>query len=100
MNNYVLLKLDIDSPQVEQGTFDYILNNNSFEGISISDEIFYEHHIYYNYLMSNWRGEDAAKTSMKDSYKMFLNLRLKGIRAHSWIYVDSIPDIRVKYCSK
>jgi len=85
-DDYVLLKLDIDSPRVEQGTIDYILEHNNNGGsFNIIDEIFYEHHILDNYLMSKWWGAGAAKTSMEESYRMFLNLRLKGIRAHSWI---------------
>ena len=104
--DYVLFKLDIDQPDVEHGTIDFILNDpNNF-----IDEIAFEHHGKYlmglatlmlvlyasashiqysitavggNYLMEEWHVSN--KFSIKDSYDLFLKLRQKGIRSHSWI---------------
>jgi len=89
--DYVLLKLDIDAPTVENGNIDYLFQtqpHNSEEEdqfFNVINEVVYEHHIYDNYLMRDLWGTKASRDSMEDSYRMFLNLRLRGIRAHSWI---------------
>mmetsp|Transcript_3956 Transcript_3956/g.5709 ORF Transcript_3956/g.5709 Transcript_3956/m.5709 type:complete len:453 (-) Transcript_3956:75-1433(-) len=81
--DYVLFKLDIDSHLVEANTIEHILNDpNNF-----IDEIAFEHHVSGNYLMRREWGDiggDVAK-SMRESYELFLRMRMKGIRAHSWI---------------
>jgi hypothetical protein len=85
-NDYVLFKLDIDSPKVEDGNIHYIIDdpNNNI------DEVFWEHHVRGNYLLTEWRGLDnneeyLADVTLRESYEFFLKMRLKGIRAHSWI---------------
>jgi hypothetical protein len=36
--------------------------------------------------MKEWGiSEDTNKITLRESYDLFLNMRLKGIRAHSWI---------------
>ena len=82
MEDYVLFKLDIDSPHIEDNTIDYIINDPN----NIVDEVAWEHHIGGNYLMREWGPEsDLAKFTLRQSYELFLKMRLKGIRAHSWI---------------
>ena len=90
-NDYVLFKLDIDSPKVEDGNIFYILDdpNNNI------DEVVWEHHVRGNYLLTEWRGggrtdqEDnenlLSQLTLRQSYEFFLRMRQKGIRAHSWI---------------
>jgi hypothetical protein len=80
--DYVVFKLDIDQPNIEHGTIDYILNDpNNF-----IDEIAWEHHISGNYLMEEWGPHRFDnKFSLRASYEIFLKLRQKGIRSHSWI---------------
>lgn len=82
-HDYVLFKLDIDSPMVESGNIHYILN----QSFSIIDELFWEHHIRYNDLMRPEWGPPALlpAITLRESYDLFLRLRQKGIRAHSWI---------------
>jgi hypothetical protein len=83
LDDYVLLKLDIDMPDVEQAIIDFILQNPE----SPITELVWEHHISGNYLMEEHWGqlETLDQASMYDSYKYFLQLRQKGIRAHSWV---------------
>jgi len=82
--DYVLFKLDIDSGPVEQGTVDFLLDplNDELEYI---DEFLWEHHVD-NYIMNGHWGEgvDYTKT-IHDSYQLFLQMRQRGVRAHSWI---------------
>ena len=80
-NSYVLFKLDIDSPSVENGQIDFILNDLNSSII----ELAYEHHISGNIIMRPYWGILDKNVSLKDSYEMFLTLRQKGIRAHSWV---------------
>jgi len=85
-DDYILFKLDIDSPQIEQGTIDFILNDPD----NFIDEVVWEHHISGNYLMTEgefgWGpAHDQAQVTLRESYDLFLRMRNKGIRAHSWI---------------
>jgi len=95
-DDYVLFKLDIDSPQVESGNIDYILrelkNININSGTDSTtkqlhiDELFWEHHISGNYLMTEWGDPSQLDSiSLRESYYNFLQMRQKGIRAHSWV---------------
>jgi len=82
-NDYVMFKLDIDRPAIEQGIIDFILRDD-FPS-SVIDEMFWEHHISQNYLMfEHWKATATPNTTFRNSYELFLNLRKKGIRAHSW----------------
>lgn len=67
-DDYVLFKLDIDSPGVEEGNIDYLLSSES-DIMDYVDEFFYEFH---SDELSKW-------------YKVFLKMRMAGVRAHSWI---------------
>jgi hypothetical protein len=80
-NDYTLFKLDIDSPYVEEGTILYILNQTEER---VVDELLWEHHCNSYLLKLEW-GKDPKRKSIWESYNLFLQLRHKGIRAHSWI---------------
>lgn len=106
-NDYVVFKLDIDAPDVENRIVDYMLG---WHNVGLVDEFLWEQHVT-NYLMaSRWKGsqvlfetmpnaanelpppqpadtnilQDATK-SIADSYNYFLRLRKLGVRAHSWV---------------
>lgn len=83
--SFVFFKLDIDSPIVENGQIEFILNDPK----NTIAELAYEHHIVGNYLMYPYwiqaSAFDNTSTTMAESYELFLKLRKKGIRAHSWI---------------
>jgi len=80
-NDYVLLKLDIDSPTIEVGSILHILDDPDNQ----IDEIFWEHHISGNYLLTREWGKRNPKTTIRESMDLFLRMRQQGIRAHSWI---------------
>lgn len=82
--DYVLFKLDIDSGNVEKGTIDHFLSDDN-DDIDYIDELFWEQHVR-NYIMApSWRDSIDKTLSIADSYRYFLRLRQKGVRAHSWI---------------
>lgn len=82
-DDYVLFKLDIDSPLVEDGSIRYILESDTIR----VDEIAWEHHVKGNPIMrQTWlKGGVMADMTLRESYDLFLRMRLKGIRAHSWV---------------
>lgn len=81
-DDYVLFKLDIDSPHVENGNIDFILQDEDTH----IDELVWEHHVAGNYLMTEWGDPKLLdQVSLRGSYDYFLKMRQKGIRAHSWV---------------
>ena len=82
IDDYVVLKLDIDSSDVETAIVDYMLQ---WDKLNLVDEFLWEHHVT-NYLMAPFWGHTQDKTrTIADSYHYFLRLRQRGIRAHSWV---------------
>jgi len=82
--DYVLFKLDIDSKLVETAIVDHLLSDDN-DDLSYIDEFVWEHHVD-NYLMASaWRSSRDMTKTIADSYKYFLKLRRKGVRAHSWV---------------
>lgn len=85
INDYVLWKLDIDSPDVEDGSIQYLLLHDDIH----VDEIAWEHHVRDHPVMGKiWamgNGPPPASLTLRQSYDFFLKLRQKGIRAHSWV---------------
>jgi len=82
--DYVLFKLDIDNGPVEKGTIEHLLEDGN-EDIEFIDEIVWEQHVD-NYIMNPWWGETIDEgMTIADSYQYFLKLRMKGVRAHSWV---------------
>jgi len=83
--DYVLFKLDIDSYGIEVGTIEYIINDPD----NFIDEVVFEHHVSGNYLMRPEWGDTIAgsgeEVSLLESYQLFLAMRRKGIRSHSWV---------------
>jgi hypothetical protein len=80
--DYVLFKIDIDDPKTELEIINYILDDSQ----SCITELVWEHHISGNYLMSEWgKMEDRDQSTLRQSYDLFVRLRRKGIRAHSWV---------------
>ena len=85
--DFVVLKLDIDSPSVELPILLDLLNNP--ELLELVDEFFFEYHVSFAPMNPSWYGSADPKTvtndTLADSYKVFKALREKGVRAHSWV---------------
>jgi hypothetical protein len=83
-DDYVVFKLDIDSKAVETSIVEWLLADSN-DDLDWIDELFWEHHVD-NYLMNpNWGNTADMTKDLRDSYDYFLQLRRKGVRAHSWV---------------
>ena len=80
--DFVLVKLDIDTPSIEGPLMAQILRNQSIS--SRIDEMAYEHHVYVPEMESSWRLGPKHPEHLMHSYQLFSELRRLGIRMHSW----------------
>lgn len=78
-DDYVIIKLDIDTPSLENNLANQVLNDPSIS--SLIDEMFYEMHVSVNEMRPFW-GSPGGQ--LKDTYVFFTKLRQLGIRMHSW----------------
>ena len=80
-NDFVVFKIDIDTPSLEEPIVYELLNNT--HALSLVDEMFFEHHVDIPEMYPYWGGGMAARLS--DSYALFLRYRRAGVRIHSWV---------------
>lgn len=79
--DYVILKLDIDTPVIEQTIIETLTRRPSLA--SLIDELFFEYHFYFDGINFGWGRKvygdvDSALATMH-------RLRALGIRSHFWI---------------
>ena len=79
--DFVVFKLDIDTPFTEKRIIIDILNNPHYA--CLIDELFFEHHAEIG-AMKYWWGTAKVEGSLRDSITLFQALRRAGIRAHAW----------------
>ncbi len=79
--DYVVLKLDIDVPDIEGPLMQQLVDDGSLQ--LLVDEMFFEHHVSVQAMWKLW-GSQQFPQSLKDSYRLFRYLRSRGIRMHSW----------------
>ena len=78
-NDYVIVKLDIDTPALENSLIRQILNDSALH--TLIDEMFFEMHVSVEEMQVYW---GPTPGTLKDSYVLFTELRRLGIRMHSW----------------
>ena len=78
-DDHVIVKLDIDSFQIENNLIHQVINESRIH--SLIDELFFEHHVAVKEMLRYWRSPPGA---LRDSYILFTKLRQLGIRMHSW----------------
>lgn len=94
--DFVVLKLDIDNPVIEEALVAQILAEPQLQ--CLIDELFWEHEVLYSPMVHyGWKirqapnfvklpGETRSRRpTLTDSYRLFGELRALGIRAHSWV---------------
>ena len=82
--DFVAVKLDIDSPKVEWKLIEQLFEDVELQGLI--DEFFFEHHVLENPAVPlGWHMSPGMDQTTAQSYKVFLKLREKGIRAHAWV---------------
>ncbi len=79
IDDYVIIKLDIDAPMLENGFIQQVLDDKSIS--SLIDEMFFEMHVSVNEMKVYWGNQPGE---LKDTYVVFTKLRQLGIRMHSW----------------
>ena len=80
--DYVLLKIDIDTTPVEEALVEQILASDELLGLI--DEFYFEHHVNTRPMYRHW-GNLSVSWSLADTYRIFTALRSKGVIAHSWV---------------
>jgi hypothetical protein len=79
VNDYVIIKLDIDTSHLENQLVQQIINDQKI--YSLIDEMFFEMHVNIKEMQPYWLSPPGE---LKDTYILFHKLRQLGIRMHSW----------------
>jgi hypothetical protein len=80
--DFVAVKLDIDTPSVENALIQQILGDR--EVYSRIDEFYFEQHVNFAPLVAWWQKTIDVDKTLATSYDLFVELRERGIRAHGW----------------
>jgi hypothetical protein len=81
-DDFVIIKLDIDTPSVELALVQQLLQDDSLN--RLVDSFYFEQHVYLGELAHYWRKRGMA-CSVQDSLELFAAMRKRGIPAHSWV---------------
>ena len=82
--DYVVLKLDIDTPTIERALIDQMLADSEVR--SRVDELYWEHEVHTSPMVhQGWGAHGWPNETLAQSYELFTRLRELGIRAHSWV---------------
>ena len=85
--DFVVFKLDIDSPLVEIALVKQLMADPQL--IELVDEFYFEHHVSGSPMQRHGWGDlqnsAADLSTLPESYELFTFLREHGIRAHSWV---------------
>lgn len=84
--DFVVLKLDVDNCTLERQLLHQIMRSDALT--ALISELYFEHHVIDSPMNAHaWKleREPACDESLADSYRLFSQLRARGIRAHSWI---------------
>jgi len=80
--DFLVLKIDIDSPNIEDAFIEQILADP--ELMTLIDDMFFEHHVNVPE-MGPWGIPATHPVYLNATYRLFRKLRLGGIVAHSWV---------------
>ena len=80
VDDFIVVKVDIDTPSIEEPLIAQILDD---EGLSeLIDELYFEHHVLLSPMRKWWAtGLNDTGCAVQDSYALFHALRQRGIRA-------------------
>lgn len=80
-DDFVVVKLDIDTSHIEVPLAKQLLEDDSLH--EIVDQFYFEHHVKLQELARYW-GRSMSGT-IKDSFDLMNGLRKKGIASHFWV---------------
>ena len=85
-DDFVVVKLDIDTPAVELPLFRQLLEDKDGIYSKIIDQFYFEHHHFLGDLAPDWKcgRPNKCNGTVADSLEMFSTLRKNGITAHYW----------------
>ena len=75
VDDYVVVKLDIDKPVLENALMKQLTDDSS-GARRVIDEMFFEKHVSED--------RNSKDEKLKDSYELFTKLRAGGMRTHGW----------------
>ncbi len=85
--DFVVFKLDIDTPMVEIALVKQLMADSTLQ--ELVDEFYFEHHVSGSPMQwHGWgdlRNSEAEFSTLSESYELFTFLREHGVRAHSWV---------------
>ncbi|WIA15628.1 hypothetical protein OEZ85_002255 [Tetradesmus obliquus] len=81
--DFVAFKLDIDNVVAENAILSSLSGDAT--AAALVDEFFMEYHVSFAPMMPWWAGGEDPNKKLADAYKLFLQLRQQGWRAHSWV---------------
>ncbi|GBF93703.1 hypothetical protein Rsub_06806 [Raphidocelis subcapitata] len=81
--DFVVFKLDIDAAAVEIPILKALTEDP--EAVKLVDEFFFEHHVNFPPMRPYWGGTLDEGIGLAESMQLFLEIRKKGVRAHSWV---------------
>ena len=90
-DDFVVFKVDVDAITVEATLIEQILADNALSGLI--DELYFEDHVVDSPMVEKgWditlrepHNRRAKPRLLSESYRLFQLLRMRGIRAHSWV---------------
>jgi hypothetical protein len=82
-DDFVMLKIDIDTPKIELPLVQQIAASPKLA--SLVDEFYFEHHVNVEIMGPQWNIKESYPTRQDASIEIFTKLRRMGVRAHSWI---------------
>ena len=83
-DDFVVVKLDIDTPSIEMPLANQILENPTYQ--ELIDLFYFEHHVHIGDF-TNWStgsAKDSITDTIEDTLNLFSSLREKGVSAHFW----------------
>lgn len=82
--DFVVVKIDIDNPPIEEALIEQLLADRSLS--VLVDELYWEHHVRNTPMWHyGWKAGTVTNHTLVRSYELFSDLRSLGIRAHSWV---------------
>ena len=82
-DDFIVLKLDIDSPDIELPLAKQILEDKDGIYGKLIDQFYFENHVKIAEMRDIWGNETQG--TVKDTLDLFYGLREKGIPAHFWV---------------
>jgi hypothetical protein len=82
--DFVILKVDVDNVDVDRGVSEALRNDEQLA--RLVGEFYMEYQLNCKpMVVDHWGPSHDPAATLADNYKLFLDLRRRGIRAHGWV---------------